>query len=202
MRGGSARLQDALVARGAGRGAVARVQEHRDAGATHVCVQVLADDPFGRAARGLAAAGGRAAVSGGRASSARYRELEQRGRSPLRTRVSARPGRAAAGPAAVAVLLAGGDLRGRPAPAADAARARRGPWTEATVFGDCPHRPRRCRCGRCAATRGPAGARPAVPAPRRPAACPAAHGSCPAPSSTTRLLAARAGRGRVVEADR
>jgi probable F420-dependent oxidoreductase len=46
VRGGSARLQDALVARGL-EDAVARVQEHRAAGASHVCVQVLGDDPVG-----------------------------------------------------------------------------------------------------------------------------------------------------------
>ncbi len=46
VRGGSARLQDALVARGL-EAAVARVQEHLDAGASHVCVQVLGADPFG-----------------------------------------------------------------------------------------------------------------------------------------------------------
>ncbi|MCU1693383.1 MAG: hypothetical protein JWM64_2474 [Frankiales bacterium] len=45
VRGGSARLQDGLVARGLD-AAVARVQEHLDAGASHVCVQVLGADPF------------------------------------------------------------------------------------------------------------------------------------------------------------
>ncbi len=45
VRGGSERLQDALVARGLD-AARARVQEHLAAGATHVCVQVLADGPF------------------------------------------------------------------------------------------------------------------------------------------------------------
>ncbi|MCW2608560.1 MAG: hypothetical protein JWO60_3253 [Frankiales bacterium] len=45
VRGGSARLQDALVAKGLD-AARARVQEHLDAGATHVCVQVLGDDAF------------------------------------------------------------------------------------------------------------------------------------------------------------
>ncbi len=45
VRGGSTRLQDALVARGP-EALAARVQEHLDAGATHVCVQVLADDAF------------------------------------------------------------------------------------------------------------------------------------------------------------
>lgn len=45
VRGGSARLQDALVAKGL-EAARARVQEHLDAGASHVCVQVLGDDPF------------------------------------------------------------------------------------------------------------------------------------------------------------
>lgn len=45
VRGGSPRLQDALVARGLD-GAVARVRAHLDAGASHVCVQVLGPDPF------------------------------------------------------------------------------------------------------------------------------------------------------------
>jgi probable F420-dependent oxidoreductase len=44
-RGGSDRLKDALVARGV-EAARARVQEHLDAGATHVCVQVLGTDTF------------------------------------------------------------------------------------------------------------------------------------------------------------
>lgn len=42
--GGSDRLVDALVAWGDEDAVAARVQEHRDAGADHVCVQVLTDD--------------------------------------------------------------------------------------------------------------------------------------------------------------
>ncbi len=42
--GGSDRLVDALVAWGDEDAILARVQEHRDAGADHVCVQVLTDD--------------------------------------------------------------------------------------------------------------------------------------------------------------
>src|SRR3954470_21834467 len=43
--GGSNRLVDALVAWGDEEAIAARVQEHRDAGADHVCLQVLAMDP-------------------------------------------------------------------------------------------------------------------------------------------------------------
>ena len=43
--GGSDRLVDALVAWGDEASIAARVQEHRDAGADHVCIQVLTDDP-------------------------------------------------------------------------------------------------------------------------------------------------------------
>lgn len=43
--GGSDRLVDALVAWGDESTLLARVQAHRDAGADHVCVQVLTDDP-------------------------------------------------------------------------------------------------------------------------------------------------------------
>ncbi len=43
--GGSDRLVDALVAWGDEDALVARVQQHRDAGADHVCVQVLTDRP-------------------------------------------------------------------------------------------------------------------------------------------------------------
>ena len=43
--GGSDRLVDALVAWGDEAALAARVQEHRDAGADHVCVQVLTEDP-------------------------------------------------------------------------------------------------------------------------------------------------------------
>jgi probable F420-dependent oxidoreductase len=43
--GGSDRLVDALVVWGDESTIAARVQEHRDAGADHVCVQVLTDDP-------------------------------------------------------------------------------------------------------------------------------------------------------------
>jgi probable F420-dependent oxidoreductase len=43
--GGSDRLVDALVAWGDEAAIAARVQEHRDAGADHVCIQVLAEDP-------------------------------------------------------------------------------------------------------------------------------------------------------------
>ncbi len=42
--GGSNRLVDALVAWGDEEAILARVQQHRDAGADHVCVQVLTDD--------------------------------------------------------------------------------------------------------------------------------------------------------------
>ena len=45
VRGGSDRLKQALVPRGLDAG-VARVQEHLDAGATHVCVQVLGANAF------------------------------------------------------------------------------------------------------------------------------------------------------------
>lgn len=44
--GGSERLVDAIVACGDAGAARERVQAHFDAGATHVCVQVLADDPI------------------------------------------------------------------------------------------------------------------------------------------------------------
>jgi probable F420-dependent oxidoreductase len=47
---GSDRLVDALVVWGDEATIAARVQEHRDAGADHVCVQVLTDDPAGVAA--------------------------------------------------------------------------------------------------------------------------------------------------------
>ena len=43
--GGSERLVDAIVACGTVDNAVQRVQAHFDAGASHVCVQVLGDDP-------------------------------------------------------------------------------------------------------------------------------------------------------------
>lgn len=46
VRGGSRRLKDALVARGLD-DAVDRVRRHREAGASHVCLQVLGEDPFG-----------------------------------------------------------------------------------------------------------------------------------------------------------
>lgn len=42
---GSDRLVDALVAWGDEEAIAARVQEHRDAGADHVCVQVITDEP-------------------------------------------------------------------------------------------------------------------------------------------------------------
>lgn len=45
--GGSDRLVDALVAWGDEATIAARVQQHRDAGADHVCIQVLTDDPAG-----------------------------------------------------------------------------------------------------------------------------------------------------------
>ena len=44
--GGSDRLVDALVAWGDEDAIAARVQEHRDAGADHVCIQVLTDEPL------------------------------------------------------------------------------------------------------------------------------------------------------------
>ncbi len=43
--GGSDRLVDALVVWGDEAAIATRVQEHRDAGADHVCIQVLTDDP-------------------------------------------------------------------------------------------------------------------------------------------------------------
>lgn len=43
--GGSDRLVDALVVWGDEAAIAARVQEHRDAGADHVCIQVLTSDP-------------------------------------------------------------------------------------------------------------------------------------------------------------
>ena len=43
VRGGSDRLKDAMVARGDVDACVARVREHLDAGADHVCVQVLGE---------------------------------------------------------------------------------------------------------------------------------------------------------------
>ncbi|HVS68198.1 MAG TPA: LLM class F420-dependent oxidoreductase, partial [Mycobacteriales bacterium] len=42
--GGSDRLIDALVAWGDEAAIAARVKEHRDAGADHVCIQVVSDD--------------------------------------------------------------------------------------------------------------------------------------------------------------
>ena len=45
--GGSDRLVDALVVWGTEETIAARIQEHRDAGADHVCVQVLTDEPRG-----------------------------------------------------------------------------------------------------------------------------------------------------------
>ena len=45
--GGSDRLVDALVVWGDETTIAARVQEHRDAGADHVCIQVLTADPRG-----------------------------------------------------------------------------------------------------------------------------------------------------------
>jgi probable F420-dependent oxidoreductase len=44
--GGSDRLVDALVVWGDEAAIAARVQEHRDAGADHVCIQVLTDNPM------------------------------------------------------------------------------------------------------------------------------------------------------------
>jgi probable F420-dependent oxidoreductase len=43
--GGSDRLIDALVVWGGEETIAERVRDHRDAGASHVCVQVLTDDP-------------------------------------------------------------------------------------------------------------------------------------------------------------
>jgi probable F420-dependent oxidoreductase len=45
--GGSDRLVDALVVWGDEAAIADRVEEHRDAGADHVCIQVLTDDPVG-----------------------------------------------------------------------------------------------------------------------------------------------------------
>jgi probable F420-dependent oxidoreductase len=50
--GGSDRLVDALVVWGDEAAIAARVQEHRDAGADHVCIQVLTDDPMGLSSEG------------------------------------------------------------------------------------------------------------------------------------------------------
>jgi 2-methylisocitrate lyase-like PEP mutase family enzyme len=44
VRGGSERLCDALVAQGDEASVLARVREHLDAGADHVCLQVLGSD--------------------------------------------------------------------------------------------------------------------------------------------------------------
>jgi probable F420-dependent oxidoreductase len=43
--GGSDRIVDTIVARGGVDAALRRVQEHLDAGATHVCVQALDENP-------------------------------------------------------------------------------------------------------------------------------------------------------------
>ena len=48
--GGSQRLVDALVAWGDEDAIAARVREHRDAGADHVCIQVLSDEALPRSA--------------------------------------------------------------------------------------------------------------------------------------------------------
>jgi len=45
-RGGSPRLKDAMVVGGDEAAVLARVRAHLDAGADHVCLQVLGDDPF------------------------------------------------------------------------------------------------------------------------------------------------------------
>ena len=46
VRGGSDRLKAALVVGGDEQAVLDRVQAHLDAGADHVCLQVLSDDPF------------------------------------------------------------------------------------------------------------------------------------------------------------
>ncbi|NBM17388.1 TIGR03620 family F420-dependent LLM class oxidoreductase [Streptomyces sp. GC420] len=46
IRGGSDRLADALIAWGDEQAILSRVREHLDAGADHVCVQVLMETPF------------------------------------------------------------------------------------------------------------------------------------------------------------
>jgi probable F420-dependent oxidoreductase len=46
VRGGSDRLKEALVVRGDEEAVVRRVREHLDAGASHVCVQVLGATAF------------------------------------------------------------------------------------------------------------------------------------------------------------
>jgi alkanesulfonate monooxygenase SsuD/methylene tetrahydromethanopterin reductase-like flavin-dependent oxidoreductase (luciferase family) len=46
VRGGSERLKDALVVMGDEDDVVRRVREHLDAGATHVCLQVLGSSAF------------------------------------------------------------------------------------------------------------------------------------------------------------
>ena len=53
--GGSDRLVDALVVWGDDTTIAARVQAHRDAGADHVCIQVLTDEPRALAAEQLRA---------------------------------------------------------------------------------------------------------------------------------------------------
>jgi probable F420-dependent oxidoreductase len=45
LDGGTDRLVDALIAWGDEDAIAARIQAHRDAGADHVCIQVLTDDP-------------------------------------------------------------------------------------------------------------------------------------------------------------
>lgn len=45
VRGGSERLKDALVVMGDEQGVVRRVREHLDAGASHVCLQLLGESP-------------------------------------------------------------------------------------------------------------------------------------------------------------
>ena len=46
MRGGSERLCDALVVHGDEDAVLERVNEHREAGADHVCLQVLGDETY------------------------------------------------------------------------------------------------------------------------------------------------------------
>ena len=58
--GGSDRLVDALVVWGDEATIAARVQEHRDAGADHVCIQVLDRGPAGVPGRPVAGPGTRA----------------------------------------------------------------------------------------------------------------------------------------------
>jgi hypothetical protein len=45
VRGGTDRLCDAMVVHGDEAAILGRIKEHRDAGADHVCLQVLGEEP-------------------------------------------------------------------------------------------------------------------------------------------------------------